>query len=63
MSRCTTNKEAWQLLFDKYNILENGGIETALNTKPKNESKIMKLFKAIKRILLGKSSETEQNDL
>ena len=22
MSRCTTNKEAWQLLFDKYNIIE-----------------------------------------
>ena len=22
MSRCTTNKEAWQLLFDKYNILK-----------------------------------------
>ena len=55
--------EKMSQLEHKYNILENGGIETALNTKTKNESKIMKLFKTIKRILLGKSSEMEKNDI
>ena len=55
--------EKMSQLEHKYNILENGGVETALNIKPKSESKIMKLFKAIKRILLGKSSETENNDI
>ena len=47
----------------KYNILENGGIETALNTKNRNENKMIKLFTAIKRIILGKSSKTENNDI
>ena len=55
--------EKMSQLEHKYNILENGGIETAINIKPKNESKIMTLFKAIKRILLGRSSETENNDI
>ena len=47
----------------KYNVLENGGVETAINIRPKSESIIMKVFKAIKRILLGKSSEIEKNDI
>ena len=55
--------EKMSQLEHKYNILENGGIETALNIKPKRESKIMTLFRKIKRILLGKSSETENTDI
>lgn len=60
MSRCTTNKEAWQLLFDKYNILEeidqNGYFkitakqineyrEARLMTKFDNSTNLPELFK------------------
>lgn len=60
MSRCTTNKEAWQLLFDKYNILEeinqNGYFkitakqinefrEARLMTKFDNSANLPELFK------------------
>ena len=60
MSRCTTNKEAWQLLFDKYNILEeinNNGYfkitakqinefrEARLMTKFDNSANLPELFK------------------
>ena len=55
--------EKMSQLEHKYNILENGGIETALNTKNRNENKMIKLFTAIKRIILGKSSKTENNDI
>ena len=47
----------------KYNVLENGGIETAINIKTKSEGKFLSLFKTIKRLILGKSSETENNDI
>ena len=47
----------------KSNVLENGGIETAINIKTKSESKIISLFKTIKRLILGKSYETEHNDV
>ena len=55
--------EKMSQLEHKYNVLENGGVETAINIRPKSESIIMKVFKAIKRILLGKSSEIEKNDI
>ena len=60
MSRCTTNKEAWQLLFDKYNILDeinkNGYFkisakkineyrEARLMTKFDNSANLPELFK------------------
>ncbi len=60
MSRCTTNKEAWQLLFDRYNILEeinNNGYfkitakqinefrEARLMTKFDNSANLPELFK------------------
>lgn len=60
MSRCTTNKEAWQLLFDKYNILEtiekdgyfkitakqiNEFREARLMTKFDNSANLPELFK------------------
>lgn len=60
MSRCTNNKEAWQLLFDKYNILEeinqNGYFkitakqinefrEARLMTKFDNSANLPELFK------------------
>lgn len=60
MSRCTTNKEAWKLLFDKYNILEeinqNGYFkitakeinefrEARLMTKFDNSANLPELFK------------------
>lgn len=60
MSRCTTNKEAWQLLFDKYHILEeinqNGHFkitakqinefrEARLMTKFDNSANLPELFK------------------
>ncbi|MBO5349464.1 MAG: transcriptional regulator [Clostridia bacterium] len=60
MSRCTTNKEAWQLLFDKYHILEeinqkgyfeitakqiNEFREARLMTKFDNSANLPELFK------------------
>ena len=47
----------------KYNILENGGIETAINLKTKKENKLIAFFKALKRLILGTSSDTENNDI
>ena len=52
--------EKMSQLEHKYNILENGGIETAINIRTNSQSKIISLFKAIKRLILGKSAETEQ---
>ena len=47
----------------KYNVLENGGIETAINVKTKKEGKILALFKAIKKLILGNHSANENNTL
>ena len=46
----------------KYNVLENGGVETALKVT-KKENKLVLFFKFLKKLVLGKSSqeETEQN--
>ena len=44
-------------LEDKYNALENGEIITAMKVITKKESKLMSIFKAIKRLLFGKNVE------
>ena len=49
MSRCTTNKEAWKLLFEKYNILEeinkNGFFKiTAKEINEYREARLMTKF-------------------
>ena len=51
--------EKMSQLEHKYNILENGGIETAINVKPKHESKIMSIFRAIKKLVFGNFSKNE----
>ena len=55
--------EKMSQLEHKYNILENGGIETAINIQTQTESKFITLFKTIKKFLLGKSSESQKNDI
>ena len=55
--------EKMSQLEHKYNILENGGIETAINIRTKKESKIISLFKAIKKLILGNPSEVKNNDI
>ncbi len=47
----------------KYNVLENGGVETALKVITKKENKLVLFFKFLKKLIFGKSSqeETEQN--
>lgn len=51
--------EKMSQLEHKYNVLENGGLETAINIRTKNESKIITLFKTIKKLILGTSSQEE----
>lgn len=73
MSRCTTNKEAWQLLFDKYNILEeinqkgyfkitakqiNEYREARLMTKFDNSANLPELFKDNKLAILPITSNS-----
>lgn len=73
MSRCTTNKEAWQLLFEKYNILEeinNNGYfkitakqineyrEARLMTKFDNSANLPELFKDNKLAILPITSNS-----
>ena len=48
-------------LEQKYNFLENGGIDTSLIIKPKKTSKIMAIFRAIRNLLFGTSKENEHN--
>ena len=48
-------------LEQKYNFLENGGIDTSLIIKPKKTSKIMAIFRAIRNLLFGTSKENENN--
>ena len=54
--------EKMSQLEHKYNILENGGTETAINVKTTKENKMISLFKKLKKLLLGNSSESE-NDI
>ena len=73
MSRCTTNKKAWKLLFEKYNILEeinkNGFFkitakeinefrEARLMTKFDNSANLPELFKDNKLAILPISSNS-----
>ena len=44
----------------KYNVLENGGMETAIHVKTKKMSKFRLIIRTIKRILLGKYEENEE---
>ena len=46
-------------LEEKYNALENGDVVTALKVITKKENIFISIFKAIKRLLLGKSREEE----
>lgn len=47
----------------KYNVLENGGTETAIHVKTKKENKLVVLLKAIRRLFLhGNASQPEEND-
>lgn len=55
--------EKMSQLEHKYNVLENGGIETAINAKSKRENKLLILFKNIKKLLLGKTSERDINKI
>lgn len=41
----------------KYNALENGEVETALKIITRKESKLVSLFKALKRLIFGKSAK------
>ena len=46
----------------KSNVIENGGIETAINIRiPKRENVLMLLLHKIKELLLGKSGEKEED--
>ena len=52
--------EKMSQLEHKYNILENGGLETAINIRTKKVSKFRMIINAIKKILLGKLSEEDE---
>ena len=49
-------------LEDKYNSIENGEIETAIKVITKKENIFISIFKAIKKLILGKSTN-EENDI
>ena len=49
-------------LEDKYNSIENGEIETAIKVITKKENIFISIFKAIKKLLLGNSTN-EENDI
>ena len=46
----------------KYNIIENGGIETSLYVKTKRQSKFIRIIKAIKKIILEKPNSATNID-
>ena len=73
MSRCTTNKEAWQLLFNQYNIIQeidqNGYFkitskqineyrEARLMTKFDNSANLPDIFKENKLAILPVTSNS-----
>ena len=43
----------------KYNALENGEVETAIKIISKKESKILSIFKAIRKLIFGDNAEKE----
>ena len=46
----------------KYNLLENGGIDTSMIVIPKKTSKIVSIFRAIKKLLFRNVEEKENNN-
>ena len=46
----------------KYNLLENGGIDTSMIVIPKKTNKIIAIFRAIKKLLFRNSEEKEKNN-
>ena len=47
----------------KYNVIENGDIETSLSVKTKKQNKFIRILKAIKKIILEKSDNViDSND-
>ena len=48
--------EKMSQLEHKYNVLENGGSETAINFSTKEEKKIISFFKKLKNLLFGKTT-------
>lgn len=53
--------EKMSALEHKYNILENGGIETAINLQSKKDNKILAFFKTLKKLILGQKDKIEEN--
>lgn len=49
-------------LEDKYNSIENGEVETAIKVITKKENIFISIFKAIKKLILGNSTN-EENDI
>ena len=47
-------------LENKYNALENGNVENAIKLITKKESKIISLFKALKKLIFGEKNVTEK---
>jgi len=54
--------EKMSKLEHKYNMLENGGIETAINIRTKKENKLVALFNKIKKLILGINYETNKSE-
>ena len=46
----------------KYNALENGEIETAIKIISKKESKLLAIFKAIKKLIFSSNYEKQYNE-
>ena len=46
----------------KYNSIENGEVETAIKVITKKENIFVSIFKAIKRLLLGKTTKENINE-
>lgn len=45
----------------KYNVIENGDIETAINIRTKKDNKLIALFKTIRKLIFGTKSTIEHN--
>ena len=43
------------------NVIENGGIETAINIRTVKQSKFIKVLQLIKNLIFGTSREKEEN--
>ena len=52
--------EMMSKLEHKANVIENGGMETAVNITTKKENKFITLIKAIKKLILGDNSKEHE---